>query len=99
MKYLITTLALLGSLNATSALAFEVTTDIVVRSLYATQQVSSSFSNDKVVIAAQGDAATFVATQGKIRGAHIEAAISKIRQQYPDIRATDLELAEAILTQ
>lgn len=84
---------------ALPTMAFESTTDIVVRSLYATQQVSSSFSNDKVVLAAQSDAATFVATEGKVRGAQIEAAIHKIRTQYPDLNLTDLELAEAILAQ
>lgn len=99
MKYLIMASALFGSLSAMPAMAFESTTDIVVRSLYATQQVSSSFSNDKVILAAQGDAATFVATNGEVRGAHIEAAIHKIRMQYPDLNVTDLELAEAILAQ
>lgn len=99
MKYLITTLGLMSAICTLPALAFESTTDIVVRSLYATQQVSSSFSNDKIVLAAQGDAATFVATKGEIRGAHIEAAINKIRTQYPDLKITDIELAEAILAQ
>lgn len=96
---MITTLALVGALCSVPVSAFEATTDIVVRSLYATQQVSSSFSNDKIILAAQSDAATFVATNGKVRGAQIEAAINKIRVEFPNLQETDLELAEAILAQ
>ncbi len=99
MKYLITALGLVGAIYTLPAQAFESTTDIVVRSLYATQQVSSSFSNDKIILAAKGDAATFVATSGEVRGTHIEAAIHRIRTQYPDLKVTDIELAEAILAQ
>lgn len=90
---------LLGCVLAMPVMAFESTTDVVVRSLYASQQVTSSFSNDKMVQAAQGDAASFVASNGEIRGAHIEAVFQKIRTQYPDLKITDLELAEAILAQ
>lgn len=90
---------LLGCVLATPVMAFESTTDVVVRSLYASQQVTSSFSNDKMVQAAQDDAASFVASNGEIRGARIEAVFQKIRTQYPDLKITDLELAEAIIAQ
>jgi uncharacterized protein (TIGR02448 family) len=52
----------------------------------------------KVVRAARDDAASFVASAGKIRGAQLEAAISTLRSQVPEAQgASDLVLAEAIL--
>lgn len=90
---------LMGGVLATPVMAFESTTDVVVRSLYASQQVTSSFSNNKIVREAKGDAASFVASEGKIRGAHLDAAFQEIRKAYPNLTATDLELAEAILAQ
>lgn len=81
------------------AMAFESTTDIVVRSLYASQQITSSFSNNKVVKDAKSDAEGFVATDGEIRGAHIEAAFQEIRKLNPHLQVSDLELAKAILAQ
>lgn len=87
------------ALVVTPVMAFESTTDLVVRSLYASQQVTSSVSNNKIVKEAAGDAAGFVASNGKIRGARIEAAFREIRQRNPQLQATDLELAEAILAQ
>lgn len=68
---------LLGCVLAMPVMAFESTTDVVVRSLYASQQVTSSFANDKVVRAAHDDAASFVASNGEIRGARIEVAFQK----------------------
>lgn len=79
-------------------MAFESTTDIVVRTLFASKQVSSSFSN-KIVREAKGDAASFVASNGQIRGSHLESAFKQVRTQNPDLQVSDLELAEAILAQ
>lgn len=90
---------LLGTVITLPSMAFESTTDPVVKTLYATQQVSSSFSNDKIVLAAKSDAATFVASGGEIRGANIEAAFNRIRILHPALKATDIQLAEAILAQ
>ena len=68
-------LALAGTASATS---FVVTTDAVVGAVGATSEassdVSSSFTDDKIVLAARDDAAAFVASQGGIRGVRLEAA-------------------------
>ncbi|WP_206860969.1 DUF2388 domain-containing protein [Lysobacter changpingensis] len=59
---------------------------------------SSSGGDDKVVLAARDDAAGFVATDGAIRGAQLEAALRHLRDHVPQARdASDLELAQAIL--
>ena len=56
--------------------------------------------DDKVVLAARDDAASFVASDGAIRGAQLEAALRHLREHAPQARdASDLELAQAILAQ
>ncbi|MGB4074051.1 DUF2388 domain-containing protein [Pseudomonas sp.] len=96
---LATLLALAGQASATS---FVVTTDAVVGAVGATSEatsdVSSSFGDDKIVLAARDDAATFVASQGGIRGVQLEAALKHIRQQAPTLQGDDMQLAAAILS-
>ncbi|MDH0302644.1 MULTISPECIES: DUF2388 domain-containing protein [unclassified Pseudomonas] len=91
-------LSLSGVANATS---FIVTTDAVVgavaASTDATSDVSSSFRDDKIVQAARDDAASFVGSEGQIRGAKLESAFVHIRQQMPALQASDAQLARAIL--
>lgn len=59
---------------------------------------SGSFSDDKVVLAARDDAASFVASDGEIRGVYLEAALVHLRERLPAARdASDTELARAIL--
>ncbi|RML19019.1 hypothetical protein APX70_04873, partial [Pseudomonas syringae pv. maculicola] len=41
--------------------------------------------------------ASFVASSGEIRGARLEGALQHIRQQLPELQATDNQLAQAIL--
>jgi uncharacterized protein (TIGR02448 family) len=58
----------------------------------------STSGDDKVVLAARDDAASFVASDGAIRGAQLEAALRHLREQHPQARqASDIELAKAIL--
>ncbi|MCC6075020.1 DUF2388 domain-containing protein [Pseudomonas sp. GCM10022188] len=57
----------------------------------------STFKDDKIVVAAQDDASSFIASGGAIRGAYLEAALQQIRQQRPDLQASDEQLAGAIL--
>jgi uncharacterized protein (TIGR02448 family) len=84
-----------------NASSFVVTTDELVRAVDAssdaTSKVSSSFKDDKIVLAARDDAASFVASQGQIRGVQLEGALDHIRQQAPQLKATDVQLAQAIL--
>src|SRR3990167_4617703 len=82
--------ALLELTGTASATSFVVTTDAVVGAVGATSEassdVSSSFTDDKIVLAARDDAAAFVASQGDIRGARLEAALQHIRQQVPSLQ-------------
>ena len=58
----------------------------------------STSGDDKVVLQAREDAAGFVASEGRIRGARLEAALRHLRESQPVAReASDLELAQAIL--
>ena len=93
-------LCLVGCLTGTQAHAtsFVMTTDLTVSlSMSASKGTSSSFKDDKIVLAAKDDAATFVATHGEIRGARVEAAFARIRDVLKDPSVTDQQLATAIL--
>ena len=83
------------------ASSFIVTTDAVVGALKstsdATSDLSSSLRDDKIVLAARDDAASFVASEGAIRGVKLESAFDHIRQQAPQLNANDAQLAQAIL--
>jgi uncharacterized protein (TIGR02448 family) len=90
-----------GSAQAQTLVA---TSNIVVRaldrSLDFTSDTTTSIRDLKVVVEARDDAASFVASQGAIRGAHLQAALVAIRSRVPEAQAaSDLELAEAILAQ
>lgn len=89
-------LALATQAGATS---FVVTTDWLSDMTGSTSDATSSSTkdDDKIVRAAKDDAASFVASQGQIRGAHLEAAVTLIRGKQPQLQASDMQLAEAIL--
>jgi len=58
----------------------------------------STSGDDKVVLQAREDAAGFVASDGRIRGARLEAALRHLRASNAAVRdASDLEIAQAIL--
>lgn len=81
------------------AQAFDTTTQSLVKSGYVTSQVTSAPFDNKVILAAQDDAAIFVASHGRIRGARLEAALHSLRHSQAKLHASDLELAQAILVQ
>ncbi|WP_047290239.1 DUF2388 domain-containing protein [Pseudomonas protegens] len=91
-------LALAANAHATSLI---VTTDAIVGALKATtdatSDATSSLRDNKIVRAARDDAASFVATDGAIRGVKLESALAHIRQQAPQLQASDAQLAQAIL--
>lgn len=93
--------ALLALTGTASASSFIATTDtlggLVANASESTSDISSSFDDDKIVQAARDDAASFVASAGEIRGAHLEAALRHIRTQAPQVQADDLQLARALL--
>ncbi len=100
---LLSAVAAVALLSATAqAQTLVATSNIIVRALDRTLDFTSdtttSIRDMKVVRAARDDAASFVASAGKIRGAQLEAAISTLRSQLPEAQgASDLVLAEAIL--
>ena len=92
-------LAVAANAHATSLI---VTTDAIVGALKATtdatSDATSSLRDNKIVRAARDDAASFVASEGAIRGVKLESALDHIRHQAPGLNATDAQLAQAILT-
>jgi uncharacterized protein (TIGR02448 family) len=81
------------------AQAFDVTTQSLVKTGFATTQVTTGPFDNKLILAAQDDAAAFIASDGQLRGAQLESALMYLRQTQPKLRASDLELAQAILVQ
>lgn len=90
---------LLAAAEARSVVA---TSNIIVRALDRsidfTSDTTTSVRDMKVVTEARDDAASFVASDGAIRGAQLEAAMRTLRSRLPEAReASDQVLAEAIL--
>ena len=83
---LLSAAALLTVAASAHASSFIATTDAIVGTL------------NKIVRAARDDAASFVASEGSIRGVKLESALDFIRQQAPQLQASDAQLAQAILT-
>ena len=94
--------ALLVLATSATASSFVATTDTLGGALMgtsdATSDVTSSLRDSKIVLAARDDAASFVASQGAIRGVQLEAALDSIRSRVPEAQhASDQVLAETIL--
>jgi len=84
------------------AQTLKATSNIVVRALGRsvdfTSDTTSSVRNWKMVVEAQDDAASYVATNGDIHGAKLDAAFATLRERLPEARnVSDQDLAEAIL--
>lgn len=92
-------LALVSCCFCGGAQAFDTTLAGTVASSYVASQVTSAPFDNKLILDARDDAAGFVATQGQIRGARLDAALRWLRERQPQLLAGDLELAEAILVQ
>lgn len=92
-------IAAAGLICVTQAQAFDTTTQSLIKSGYATSQVTTGPFDNKLILAAQDDAAAFIASDGQLRGAQLEAALMYLRQSQPKLHASDLELAQAILVQ
>jgi uncharacterized protein (TIGR02448 family) len=89
---------LIVAATGAQASSFVVTTDTIVRALdassNATSKISSSFHDDKIVLAARDDAASFVASEGEIRGVKLQSALQHIREVAPSLQASDAQLAQ-----
>lgn len=102
-RYLLGAVAALALLAGTAqaqtlVASSNVIINAVARSFDFTSDTTTSIRDSKIVLAARDDAASFVASQGAIRGAQLEAALTSIRSRVPEAQdASDLVLAEAIL--
>lgn len=90
-------LALAAAPSAASASSFAGTT-AGAGSASSGASSGSTSGNDKRVVEARDDAAAYVASDGRIHGARLEAALRALRAESAEARAaSDLELARAIL--
>lgn len=101
-RYLIGAILLLTLSTTTFASSFVATTDTLGSALAGSAEASSdaisSLRDSKVVLAAQDDAASFVASNGELRGARLETALRYLRSQSTSLQnLSDLQLASAIL--
>ena len=99
---IVATLGLLLLADVAQAQTLVQTSNIIVRAfgrtIDFTSDTTTSIRDSKVVREAHDDAATFVASQGDIRGVQLEAAFNTLRDRVPEARnASDQDLAEAIL--
>lgn len=97
MRYLLPLLLCVVAMG--SAHAMDTTTQGLVITGYVTSQVTTAPFDRKLVRQARDDAAMFVASDGLIRGARLEAALHALRHGGAHHSVGDLELAEAILVQ
>ena len=96
------TLGMLLLADLAQAHTLVATSNIIVRafgrSIDFTSDTTTSIRDSKLVREAHDDAASFVASNGDIRGAQLEAAFDILRARVPEARdASDQVLAEAIL--
>lgn len=75
--------------------------DGLVRDLLSSGATTAStyltFKDNKLALPAREDASSFVASDGAIRGPHLEALLRQLRAEQPQLQASDMELASAIL--
>ncbi|TDF83136.1 DUF2388 domain-containing protein [Pseudomonas sp. H9] len=96
------TLGLMLLADVAQAQTLVATSNIIVRafgrSIDFTSDTTTSIRDSKVVREARDDAASYVASNGEIRGSQLESAFDTLRQRVPEAReASDQVLAEAIL--
>ncbi|MDO9624304.1 MAG: DUF2388 domain-containing protein [Pseudomonas sp.] len=93
----------LKSLSLTLLVAFTAPTfaDSMVRDILSSGATTAStyltFKDKKLIVPARDDASSYVASGGQIRGPYLEAALKQLRAEHPDLQASDMELASAIL--
>lgn len=97
MRRLLLTASLTLFLPVGAILAGDVDMKDVATSAGISASLYSTFKDDKLVVVAQDDASSFIASGGAIRGAYLEAALQQIRRDHPGLAASDEELASAIL--
>ena len=51
----------------------------------------------KMIVPLRDDASSFVASDGQIRGPYLQALLQQVRERAPQLQASDMELAQAVL--
>ncbi len=98
MNRLTLTCALLACAFATPAFAAGSTGGTTAGAVGTSASSKTTTPGDKVVLQARDDAASFVASDGRIRGAQLESALRHLRERYAVAQhASDMQLAQAIL--
>ncbi|MDP3978963.1 MAG: DUF2388 domain-containing protein [Pseudomonas sp.] len=73
----------------------------VVRDILSSGATTAStyltFKDKKLIVPARDDASSYVASAGEIRGPYLQAALNRLRAEHPELQASDMELASAIL--
>lgn len=95
LKFALATIAVL-SVPMASAMADSFWRNVLTSGATTGSSYLTSKDN-KQIVAAQDDASSFIASGGSIRGPHLESAIADARAANPDLKASDMELATAIL--
>ncbi|MNE07505.1 hypothetical protein D3C76_386860 [compost metagenome] len=98
MRHLLLIPALLLSLPVSSVMA-DVDAEDVATSAGVSASLYSTFKDDKVVMGTRDDLSSFIASDGAIRGAYLESVLQQVRNDHPGLKASDEELAKALLTQ
>lgn len=62
------------------------------------EATSGKNKQNKALINAKNDAATFIASNGQLRGVYLESAFQQLRKHIPTSQANDNQLAQAILS-
>ncbi|MNF54067.1 hypothetical protein D3C84_354810 [compost metagenome] len=96
MRSLLLIPALLLCLPVGSAMA-DVDASDVATSAGVSASLYSTFKDDKIVTPARDDLSSFVASDGAIRGVYLESVLRQIRQDHPGLKASDEDLARALL--
>lgn len=100
MIRLLTTCALLALSTAPAFASSFAGTSAGASSAGSSGTSGSTSGDDKVVLQARDEAASFVASDGRIRGAQLEAALRHLRERDAAAReASDMQLAQAILAE
>jgi uncharacterized protein (TIGR02448 family) len=89
---------MLALANETAGLISGATVAVTSAPTFLTAKTAADNAIPKIILDAREDAAVFVATEGHVRGVHLQNALEYIRKNNPRLFATDLQLAERIIT-
>jgi uncharacterized protein (TIGR02448 family) len=92
-----TNLAMLALLCLSSTQLFAADWRDVLSSGATTASTYLTVKDRKMIVPLRDDASSFVASDGQIRGPYLQALLQQLRASNPQLQASDMELAQAIL--